>query len=99
MKHILAATVSVAALCLGAGAAFADCGITAGSVRILSNDFEALRLINTTAEECGTDAVKVTANATAEHKNLQVPALTINPAEYSVGLLPTTPSCRCSMTT
>lgn len=87
MKHILAATVSVAALCLGAGAAFADCGITAGSVRILSNDFEALRLINTTAEECATDAVKVTANATAEHKNLQVPALTINPAEYSVAVV------------
>ena len=34
MKHFLAATVSVAALCLGAGAAFADCGITAGSVRM-----------------------------------------------------------------
>ena len=75
MKHFLAAGVSIAALCLGAGAAFADCGITAGSVRILSNDFEALRLVNTTAEECATDAVKVTANATAEHKNLQVQAL------------------------
>jgi ABC-type glycerol-3-phosphate transport system substrate-binding protein len=87
MKHILAASVSIAALCLGAGAAFADCGITAGSVRILSNDFEALRLINTTAEECATDAVKVTANATAEHKNLQVPALSINPAEYTVAVV------------
>jgi multiple sugar transport system substrate-binding protein len=87
MKHILAAGVSIAALCLGAGAAMADCGITAGSVRILSNDFEALRLINTTAEECATDAVKVTANATAEHKNLQVPALSINPAEYTVAVV------------
>ena len=84
MKHIMAATVSLAALCLGTGAAFADCGVAAGSVRILSNDFEALRLINTTAGECATDAVKVTSNATAEHKNLQVPALTINPAEYTV---------------
>ncbi|MFY8032028.1 MAG: ABC transporter substrate-binding protein, partial [Devosia sp.] len=54
---------------------------------ILSNDFEALRLINNTAEECATDAVKVTANATAEHKNLQVPALSINPAEYTVAVV------------
>jgi multiple sugar transport system substrate-binding protein len=87
MKHFLAAGVSIAALCLGAGAAFADCGAAAGSVRILSNDFEALRLINTTAGECATDAVKVTANATAEHKNLQVPALSINPAEYTVAVV------------
>jgi multiple sugar transport system substrate-binding protein len=88
MKHLLAASVSVAALCLGAGAAFADCGITTpGSVRILSNDFEALRLINTTAGECAADGVTVTANATAEHKNLQVPALSINPAEYTVAVV------------
>jgi multiple sugar transport system substrate-binding protein len=87
MKHFIAAGVSVAALCLSAGAAFADCGVAAGSVRILSNDFEALRLINTTAEECASDAVKVTANATAEHKNLQVPALSINPAEYTVAVV------------
>lgn len=87
MKHILAATVSIAALCLGAGAALADCGITAGSVRILSNDFDALRLVNKTAEECATDAVKVTSNPTAEHKNIQVPALTINPAEYTVAMV------------
>ena len=90
MKHILALGVSLAALGLGAGAAFADCGITAGSVRILSNDFEALRLINDTAAECATDAVTVTANATAEHKNLQVPALSINPAEYTVAVVANT---------
>ena len=87
MKHILALGVSLAALGLGAGAAYADCGIAAGSVRILSNDFEALRLINSTAEGCATGSVTVTSNATAEHKNLQVPALSINPAEYSVAVV------------
>jgi len=87
MKHFLAASVSIGALCLGAGSAFADCGITAGSVRILSNDFEALRLVNSTAEGCAAGAVTVTANATAEHKNLQVPALSINPAEYTVAVV------------
>jgi multiple sugar transport system substrate-binding protein len=88
MKPFLMLAVSAAALTLGAGAAYAECGIEgAGSVRILSNDFEALRLINTTAAECATDAVTVTSNATAEHKNLQVPALSIDPAEYTVAVV------------
>jgi len=87
MKSLFKASVSAGVLFLTAGAAFADCGIAAGSVRILSNDFEALRLINSTAAECASDAVTVTSNATAEHKNLQVPALSISPAEYTVALV------------
>jgi len=87
MKPFLTLTVSAAALALGAGAAYADCGIEAGSVRILSNDFAALRAINTAAAECASGTVTVTANATAEHKEIQVPALTINPAEYSVAVV------------
>ena len=87
-KAIAAGAVSFAALIAGGGAAFADCGIQgAGSVRILSNDFEALRVVNTAAADCATDAVKVTANATAEHKNIQGPALTANPAEYTVAVV------------
>lgn len=87
MKPILMLAVSTVALALGAGAAYAECGLTAGSVRILSNDFEALRIVNATAAECAADGVTVTANATTEHKNLQVPALTINPAEYTVAVV------------
>lgn len=81
------AACAVSIWAIAAGAAYADCGISAGSVRILSNDFEALRTINATAQECANDKVTVTANATAEHKNLQVPALTINPAEYTVAMV------------
>lgn len=87
MKPFLTLAVSAIALALGAGAAYAECGIEAGSVRILSNDFEALRAINATAQECAGGSVTVTANATAEHKNLQVPALSINPAEYTVAVV------------
>ena len=87
MKHLLNISVSAAALLLTASGAFAACEAPAGSVRILSNDFEALRLVNTTAEECAGDGVTVTSNPTAEHKNLQVPALTINPAEYTVAVV------------
>lgn len=87
MKRMLTMGVSLGVLCLTAGAAFAECGIEAGSVRILSNDFQALRVVNAAAEECAGEGVTVTANATSEHKNLQVPALTINPAEYTVAVV------------
>jgi ABC-type glycerol-3-phosphate transport system substrate-binding protein len=87
MKHVLSLSVSAAALLLSVTGAFAACDAPAGSVRILSNDFEALRLVNTTAAECAADGVTVTSNPTAEHKNLQVPALTINPAEYTVAVV------------
>ncbi|MDB5614048.1 MAG: sugar transporter substrate-binding protein [Devosia sp.] len=88
MKLMLKTTVSLGVLCLTAGTAFAACGIEGtGSVRILSNDFEALRLVSTTAGECAANGVTVAANATAEHKNLQVPALSINPAEYTVAVV------------
>src|SRR3989338_100093 len=87
-KTVAAGAVSIAALIAGGGAAFAECAIQgAGSVRILSNDFEALRVVNDAAATCATDTVAITANATAEHKNIQGPALTANPAEYTVAVV------------
>jgi multiple sugar transport system substrate-binding protein len=87
MKMTKTFAVSVAAL-FAASTAFAECGIEgAGSVRILSNDFEALRIVNDVAMACASDQVKVTANATAEHKNIQGPALTVSPAEYTVAVV------------
>ena len=88
MNLMLKTTVSLGALLLTAGVAFAECAIEGtGSVRILSNDFEALRLVNATAQDCASDTITVTANANTEHKNLQVPALSINPAEYTVAVV------------
>ena len=88
MKMTLTGAASLAAMIVAGGAAFADCGIQgAGSVRILSNDFEALRIVNDVALACATAEVTVTANATAEHKNIQGPALTVNPAEYTVAVV------------
>jgi len=86
-RTFAAGAVSLVAL-IAASTAFADCGIEgAGSVRILSNDFEALRVVNDVALACATADVTVTANATAEHKNIQGPALTVNPAEYTVAVV------------
>lgn len=88
MKRIFGATISIAAFCLGGGAAAAaDCGASAGKVAILSNDFEALRVLADAAKECASATLAVTANQTAEHKNLQVPALTVNPAQYTVAFV------------
>ncbi len=81
-----AATILIAGLTISTQA-LADCGIEKGSVRILANDFPALRVVVSEAEKCASPTVTVTKNETTEHKNLQVPALKITPAEYSVALI------------
>ena len=87
-KLFWASAAAIGGLFLGTMAAQAECGIdTAGSIRILSNDFEALRVVNDAAKSCATDKITITANATAEHKNIQSPALTANPAEYTVAVV------------
>jgi multiple sugar transport system substrate-binding protein len=87
MKFNLKTVLMLGAMCVASPSAWAECGIEKGSVRILSNDFEALRIVAAGAEECASDAVKVTKNQTEEHKNLQVAALTANPAEYTVAVV------------
>ena len=87
MNDILKASTAVLALAFAGSAAHAECGIESGSVRILGNDFDALQLVTNEAKECASDTVDVTVNLTTEHKNLQVPALTIDPAEYTVAIV------------
>lgn len=67
--------------------AYAGCGISNGSVRILSNDFPALHAVAEGAEACAGDGVEVTKNQTTEHKDLQVAALTSNPAQYTAAVV------------
>jgi hypothetical protein len=45
-------TATALALALAAGPALAECGIEAGRVAILSNDFPALRAVTDRAAEC-----------------------------------------------
>ncbi|MEV8468692.1 sugar ABC transporter substrate-binding protein [Fluviibacterium sp. DFM31] len=86
--HLKSATAA-SALIIAGSMAVADCGIDSGSVRILSNDFEALHVVADWAEKCASDTVEVTRNQTEEHKNIQVPALSINPATYTVAIVAT----------
>lgn len=89
MSFRIKATVAAGALIASAGGAWADCDIESGSVRILSNDFAALHAVAEWAEKCATDTVEVTKNQTEEHKNIQVPALTTDPATYTVAVVAT----------
>ena len=75
------ATGAVATLL--ATTAYAGCGVDSGSIRILSNDFGALHAVVDKARECATGGVTLEHNATTEHRDLQVAALTANPAEYT----------------
>ncbi len=87
MNRILKASAAICALVASPALAQEGCGIPAGSVRILSNDFEALHVVASAAEECASPAVTVTKNQTTEHKNIQVPALTTDPATYTVAMV------------
>lgn len=87
MKQTLKYAIGLAALLSTTGIAYAECGIEKGSVRILSNDFLALQLVNAAAATCASDTVEVTNNLTAEHKKIQVAALTSDPAAYTVAVV------------
>jgi ABC-type glycerol-3-phosphate transport system substrate-binding protein len=80
----IALTVTAAAI-LTSSAAFAECGIEGNAnVSMLGNDFPALHAVYSAAEECAGGGVTVTKNHNKDFKNLMVPALSANPAEYSV---------------
>jgi ABC-type glycerol-3-phosphate transport system substrate-binding protein len=70
-----------------AGAAHADCGVAAGKVSIIGNDFPAIHTVVKAAEACATGSVEVKSNLSADHEKLNVPGMTANPAEYSAAVI------------
>jgi hypothetical protein len=70
-----------------AGAAFADCGVSAGKVSIIGNDFPAIHTVAKAAEACAAGGITVTSNLTADHEKLNVPGMTANPAEYTTAVI------------
>ncbi|ABV93155.1 extracellular solute-binding protein family 1 [Dinoroseobacter shibae DFL 12 = DSM 16493] len=82
MNFIKTGFLPAAILAVGIGGASA-CELAEGSVRILSNDFPALQAVTGAAAACATGGATVTANLTTEHRNIQVAALTADPAEYT----------------
>jgi ABC-type glycerol-3-phosphate transport system substrate-binding protein len=70
-----------------AGAAHADCGIAAGRVSIIGNEFPAIKSVAAKAAECATDAVEVKANLTADHQKINLAGMQGNPAEYTSAII------------
>lgn len=72
-----------AAAVLAGSAADAGCGLKGGNVSFLGNDFPAIQDVVAGAKTCAGDGVTVSANLTKDYENLQVAALTANPAQYT----------------
>lgn len=85
-KHFKFIVAAVAAS-IAVPAVAQDCALDNTSIRILSNDFPALHAVNERAAECVGDGTEFVLNQTSEHKNIQVPALQADPAEYTVAVV------------
>lgn len=80
-------TMLASGLALMATGAYAGCGLSGGNVNILGNEFGAIQAIVAKAKECAGDGVTVESNLTADHRDIQVAALTADPAQYSSALV------------
>lgn len=75
------------ALALAGPAMAADCGVGAGRVSIIGNDFPAIQTVAAAARAC--DGLEVEANLTAEHESVALPGMQGDPAEYTVAVVAT----------
>ncbi|MCY4138006.1 MAG: extracellular solute-binding protein [Rhodobacteraceae bacterium] len=81
VRHL---TIAGAVAGLMGSAAFADCGPSGQSIRILASDFPAIHAVAGTAEaNCGDAAAEFVRNHTTEAREIMNAALTPNPAEYT----------------
>ena len=67
--------------------AMASCGIDAGRVSIVSNEFPAIQTVAAAAAACGSDAVEVKSNLTADHQKINLAGMQGNPAEYTTAII------------
>lgn len=87
MKILKQVATMLTALGLSAGAAVASCPVTKGNVSILANDFPALHAVVDFAEACVGDGASFSKNHSTKHNEIQVAALTANPAEYTAKIV------------
>ena len=80
------ALTTVAAV-LGGTTAMAGCGIDAGRVSIVGNEFPAIHTVANAAAECAGDGVEVKSNLTADHQKINVAGMQGNPAEYTTAII------------
>lgn len=87
MNRVLKAALIAAGVMSQSAAAYAACDITSGRVNIIGNEFPAIQTVGAAAESCAGDGVEITTNLTKEHKDLQVPGLSGETAEYTVAIV------------
>ncbi len=87
MNRVLKAALIAAGVMSHSVAAYAACDITGGRVNIIGNEFPAIQTVGAGAEACAGDGVEITTNLTKEHKDLQVPGLSGETAEYTVAIV------------
>jgi ABC-type glycerol-3-phosphate transport system substrate-binding protein len=75
------------ALALMGTTAFADCGIGAGRVSIVGNEFPAIQTVGAGAMACAGGSVQVDTNLTADHQKINVAGMSGNPAEYTSAII------------
>jgi len=80
-------TAATTAIVLVGSTAYADCGLSGGNVNILGNEFGAIQALVAGAKECASETVTVESNLTTEHRDIQVAALTANPAQYTSAIV------------
>ncbi len=87
MNMLRKAALGTAFAVLSGTTAIAGCGIGAGNVSIIANDFPAIHAITDAAKACEGDGLTITANMTKEHQTLNAPGMSGTPAEYSVAVV------------
>ena len=85
----LATLLGATALAGTAGIAAAACGIAAGRVSIVGNEFPAIKTVAANAAKCATGSVEVKANLTADHQKINLAGMKGNPAEYTSAIVAT----------
>ena len=83
MNKVSRFAVSAAFVLASASSAYAGCGISSGSVKILANDFPALQAVASAATACNGGGASVTANLNKDHKDLIVAGFTSTPPEFT----------------
>ncbi|MEM9853089.1 MAG: extracellular solute-binding protein [Pseudomonadota bacterium] len=58
-----------------------------GRVSIVGNEFPAIQTVGAGAMACGSDAVDVSTNLTADHQTINVPGMQGDPAEYTSAII------------
>ena len=81
------ALLSTAVLVASASLAAADCGIDAGRVSIVGNEFPAIQTVAAGAAACATPTVEVKSNLTADHQKINVAGMSGTPAEYTSAII------------